>query len=358
MVPIWGEYISIIRKDIGTLFKEFYTFQLLNRTRIMTSPAVEKLKIYIDNIVGKGNLDSTNILKGISSEDFSYWLLSLVCVKRICIADLSGIDPKVNIVTYVYKFIIQKVQNGDNNVEKIVKDKRIDDKTVSSENKISTLECYKMKTNISPGEIVELEYSIRDIVNVVNKLTYTVDLEHLNNSLATSSFLDSQTILNPQMTLLRWVFKPVISPRGILYLPKSMIVRALGALESVLWARGHKYLAILATSYSVSHESEMIISPVDSKMRISKELAAELDYLYPFTKPNLNKKLNIKGPSMVMESIDNLADEFMAVSWKPTCDVSMLQEVLGSSTRRVGIKPDIKTDLAKLVIELGNRSWI
>lgn len=360
MVPIWGEHISSTRKDTGTLFKEFYSFQLLSRSYLMTSAPMEKLKVYISNIASKDKHTADNTLKGISSEDFGFWLLSLVCVRRVCIGDIRGFDPKANMITFVHKYVIQKVQSTDNNFENATKEKRFDDKTPDVENKISTLERYKIKTNIAPGEIVELEFSMKDIYEVVNKLTCKVTPSDLDRAIQTSSGLLNERILDPQMMLLRWVFKPVISARGLMYLPKPMIVTALAALETVLWARGHHYLAILASSHAIISDKEMLISPVDSKMRVPKELSEKLDVLYPFTKVSGDKKdkSTPKTVNLAAKSIDNLTNNLMMFSWRSTADDAKLIQVFGSNSRRLPIKPDIKTDLTKLVIELGERSWI
>ena len=144
-----------------------------------------------------------------------------------------------------------------------------------------------------------------------------------------------------------------------MYLPKTSIVRALGVLESVLWARGHKYLAILSTCHAVfSTEREMVISPVDSKMRVPRELTERLDEIYPYKRINSAKKTVSKNTNLAAASIDILADNLTMFTWKATCDDSMLEEVFGSINRKFPIKPDIKIDLTKLVIEIGERSWI
>lgn len=358
MIPIWGQYIHVNRKEIGTLFKEFYAFQLLNKSDIVHSVPIEKLKVYIDNIVGQDKYDPNNTLKGISSEDFGYWLLSLVCVKRLCIGDLRGLDPNMHMITFIYKFIKQKVQNSDNNFENVVKEKVLDDKSSDAENKVSTLERYRIKTNISPGEIVELEFALRDIYNVSSKLTCLIDFDMLDRSLQTSLALLNERIVDPQMILLRWIFKPVISPMGILHLNKPTIVRALGALESILWARGHKYLAILASAHPISSDSELVLSPVDAKMRVPEELAARIEELYPFTKTVAGKKTGTKTVNLCNKAIDNVANKFMTYSWRATAADALLEEVFGNTSRKIPIRPDIKTDLTKLVIELGSKSWI
>ena len=363
MIPVWGEYISITRQEKGTIFKEFYAFRLLTQSDLINSVPMEKLRVYIDHIVGANRFKPDNTLRSISSEDFIFWLLSLVCVKKLCVADIRGIDPEVNIIKFLYKYIKQKVDNDDSNFEQRYKEKTIEDKGSNQENKISILERYKIKSNIAPGEIVELEYSLRNIENVVSKLTSQIDKTILYRSLDTAQQLLDMKIQDPQMTLLRWVFKPVISPRGLMYLSKQTIVNALGILEAVLIARGHKYLAVLSTSYSMSSDKELIISPVDSKTRVDKELVDLIEKYYPLTKQTGNKKNTssitpVKKVNLAMESIDKLADELMMFSWKPTADDSLLMEVFGTNVRRSPIRPDIKNHLSRLVIEIGSRSSI
>jgi hypothetical protein len=357
MVPVWGEYISNIRQETGTMFKEYNAYQLINKSNIAKCVPMDKLRIYIENIVGDDSFDANNILNGISAEDFGFYLLSLVCIRRLCIGDVRGTNPTANLITFIYKFIIQRIRNSDNNYENVVKEKTFDDRSPDGENKISTLERYKIKTNVSLGEIVELEYSLRNIIDSAHKLSYNLDANILARSLQTSQQLMEERLFDPQMTILRWVFKPVISPKGLMYLPKPMVVQALGALEAVLWARGHEYLAILSTSYALINEKEMVISPVDSKMRVPATLTEELDRLYPFSRTSNSKKAGPKEVNLAGKAIDTVTDNLSVFSWRSTADESMLNKVFGNTSRKMPIKPDIKLDLTKLVIEIGSRTW-
>lgn len=357
MIPVWGEYINNIRQDTGTNFKEFYAFQLLNKSNLIHSVPMDKLRIYIEHIVGDDNYDPNSVLNGISSEDFGYWLLALVCIRRLCVGDVRGIEPKAHLITFIYKYIIQKIRNNDSDFGNVVKEKTFDDRAPDSENKISTLERYKIKTNLSLGEIVEMEFSMRNIVEVAKRVSVLVDPNVLQRSLETSNELMNQRLLDPQMTILRWVFKPAISPKGLMYLPKPMIVQALGALEAILWARGHKYLALLATSHAVVSDKAMVVSPVDSKMRVPKEMTDELDKLYPFSRSVNGKKSDIKEINLTAKAIDTVSNNLSMFSWRPTAHDSMLQEVFGTTSRKLPIRPDIKLDLTRLVIELGSRNF-
>ena len=359
MVPIWGQYIRQSRQETGTEFKEYYAFQLTRSSAIAGCVPMTKLRVYIEHIVGDDKNDANNILKGISSEDFGYWLLALVCIRRLCVGDIRGHNPDIHLITLIYKFIIQKIRNTDNDFENIVKQKNFDDRAPEGDNKISTLERYKIKANISLGDIVQLEYSVMDVRSVAMRLCYQMDPALLERSLLSSQELQKHQIQTPQITLLRWVMKPVISPKGLLYLSKPSIVSLIGVMEAVLWTRGHKYLALLSSSHPVVSEREMVISPMDSKMRVPKELVEELDRLYRFKRTdNRRKETDGKEVNLAMESIEAFTKNATMYAWKPTADGSMLEEVFGSSSRKFPIRPDIKLDLTRLVIEIGNRTWI
>lgn len=357
LVPIWGEYIFINRNDTGTTFKEFYSFQLLKESDLIESPPMLKLKTYIDKTANTDVMNADNILKSINSDDIGYWLLTLVVVRKLCIGDIRGIDPTNTLITYIYKYVIQRVQNGDNNFENKVREPSPPGDGGDEDSKISVLERYAIKTDIPPGILVELEHCLKDTKNIARRLSANINEDILERSLQTSQHLLQERLLAPQMLMLRWIFKPIISPQGLLYLPKPTIVKALGIAEAVLWARGYKYLAILITSYSMTSDDDLIISPLDSKMRVPTEMTDELARIYPFTR-EVGSKNNIKSINIAGKAISTLADNLTAYNWKPTAHEDMLIEVFNSDIRRCVIKPDIKIELTKLVIELGSRRWI
>lgn len=359
MIPIWGEYISLTRKESGTYFKEYYSFELLSKSSLYTSEPMEKLKIYIDSIIGNQKDNAVNILNSISSEDYTHWMLALVTIRRLCISDVRGLDPNANPVTFIYMYIYTMLKMDGDSERGMVRSKKDDNKPASdSEDKISTMEKYKIKSNISLGEIIELEFSMKNYQNVAMKLSSMIDEAVLENAMESSKLLLNQKILDPQMTLLRWIFKPVISPTGILYLSKPTIVRALGILQAVLWTRGHKYLALLATSHIIVSDSVMKIAPIDSIKRIDEASAERLNELYPYVRTIQSKKNDPTIINQAVRSIDSLTDQLTMYSWRPTADESLIKEVFGTTSRMLPIKPTIKTELAKLVIQVAERSWI
>lgn len=358
MVPIWGEYIVRNRKESGTLYKEFNAFHLINTSAIRHSLALEKLKVYVEHIVDDDKHNASIILNSISSEDYPEWLLGLLCIRRLCIGDISGENPTMNLITYIYKYIIQKLRTSENRFDDKVKDKEIrEGGNISDENKSSTLERYKIPGDISPGEITALEFSIHDPYKVASKLSCYVDPNFLQKSLETTNVLMYNPIAKFQVDLLRWIMKPVISPKGVLHIGTPTIVRSLAVAESVLWARGHKYLALLITARPMTNKGEFNISPTEAKHKVPKELMEELDKYYPYQQVTTVKGV-IKNINPVIEAIDLVVENMITHSLILTAREELIQEVFNTNIRRIVIKDNIRTDLAKLIIELGARSGI
>lgn len=358
LVPIWGEYLYIIKQTTDKIFRELQAFQLTDRVFTQDIPAINKLMTYIEATIRSSNFtDPSNILKGISTSDYPRWFLALVCIRCLTVGDIRGLNPEAHLVTYINMFISKRLDGKREMSDNRIKNKEIDESTGEDGARASALERYKVKANISVGEIVELEYFLSDIHRVANYLCPGIDIEEVYRGIEHAREYQGR-IARPQIRLLRWLIKPIAPDSSILYLSEIHIKQLLGIAEAVLWKRGHHYLSVLSTCYPITSDKEMVVSPIDSKKRIADELLVELDKLYPYKKNVRNKKTGMKEVNYATESIDSLTNDFMVFGWKPTADIERVEFVLGYKTKRFPIKPDIKTDLARLVIEIQTRSYL
>ena len=358
MIPIWGEYIASTRRSYGNYYKEFWAYMLLKYSAVSHSLAVNKLRIYIENILNQSKDDSEKLMNVLPTEDYPQWLLSLTVVKKLCIGDISGNyakDPTYNLVKYLYKFLMQRIKSPDADHANRIQKNRLED--IGRENKGTVLERYRMKTNLSPGEVVELEYSVEDLPYVASRLTSLLTEELFTSAQKTVQQLHDHQITDVQVLILSWVLKPVISPRGIPYLNRNVIIQLIGVLQSVLWARGHKYLALLVSSFPRISDEKYVLAPQSSKDKIPKELSDQLELIYPFSKP-IGRVTTGKVSNYALEAIDQVVSALVANSWVPTAEDKWLKEAFGNSSRVFIIKSDIRSDLAKLLIELGQRTWL
>ncbi|MGI9212593.1 MAG: hypothetical protein ACR2HF_08980 [Methylococcaceae bacterium] len=361
MIPVWGEFIAGTRKETGTSFKEYYAFQLCSRSNVLHTEPYEKLRLYVDLAIGDDNQNKDNIIDGISSEDFSNWMLAGIAIRRLCVGDISGVggDPEANLVTSVWKYVTQKIKPDDGKGDNSIKNKEYDDDGASPEDKLSVLERYKNKHNISIGDITVLEYSVTNLPALAFRLSQNMTPELLERSLASVQMLNPVPIRDPQITLLRWVMKPVISPQGILYLSKPSIVNLMGVMQAVLLARGYPFLALLSTCYADVSQEELRVSNMDSRAHLSKERRARLDELYPYLKHSGRGRDAKKGKiNMAVHSIDMVVENLSMYSWKLTADRELSESIVGTNpSGRLSVPYDIRNNLADLVIEIGSHTW-
>jgi hypothetical protein len=315
MIPVWGEFITLSRQDTGTRFKEHRAFRLCSKANVLHSEPYEKLKLYIDLAIGDDNQNKDNIIDGISSEDFPDWMLAMVFVRRLCIGDLTGIGnvPEANLVTSVWKFVTQKIKPPESGSDMPIKDKDYDDGGTDPSEKHSVLERYKIKHNISIGDVTILEYSVSNLAAVAFRLSQAMTPELLERSVSSAQVLNSIALRDPQVTLLRWVMKPAISPQGILYLSKPSIVNLMGVMQAVLWARGFHFLALLSTCYADISSDELRVSGMDSRAQLTKERRNRLDELYPYMKNTGSRRSGQKPVNMAIRSIDACSRESVYV---------------------------------------------
>lgn len=361
MMPVWGDYISKTRKEHGNFMKEDHSFQILRNSSIHNHPAFMKLAQYIDRTIGADRFNRTAILEeGLSSEDFPEWVLSAVVVRRLCVSDIRGNEPKANVVTSIHKYVEQKARPTQVSLEERIHDKNRDVRRGDSDDvddKLSSVERYRIKQDFSPGEIAEIAHVLRDSRTIAFKLSINMTDQIYNTCMETCKKLQGQRVMNAQTLLMEWVFKPVVPSKGIQFATYNSMIENIAVLQAVLYARGHKYLSLLASAYAKREDNVISISQMDSVKRIPNELVEELNVYYPFHRRRGGKKTGYKTYSLVLESIDALVTSLSSYVWIATASEEMVVEIMGSPMRRIPIPPDIKIILANFVLELGKRSW-
>lgn len=360
LVPIWGEYINSVRKDTKDL-KEYEALRLLEGTCILECEAVKKLTVYIDGITSMKKKDSAKILSGVSTEDTPYLLLSLVLIRTVCTEDLRGLSTgersDTHLVKKVFKFLLQRLHNAsesDNSI-RIKPTDRSSNETLTARRSI--LESYRKRTEISMGDVAELEKACSQVEHIAEALAPGIEMQEVHLSIQSARVLNGERISDPQKALLSWVMKSQLSPRGILYPERRLIVDLLGTLEAVLWHRGFRYLACLVTCHPIVGREEMVISPVDSRGQIPPDLKEEILRFYPYVF-SFSRRKNEPGtpePHPVLNDIDLVVDSLLSNSWRSTAREERIRSVFGEMQRKFPIRPDIKTDLARLILDIENR---
>jgi hypothetical protein len=359
MIPIWGEYHHRTKEETNVTFKEMHAFRLLGHANIINSVPMEKLRVYVEKSLPAEKPKSSAILGGLSSEDFPFWILSLVIVRRLAIGDVRGIDSNSTLVTFIFKFIDQKARGHDSAFKMgMVKDKIVEGQGQEGENNLSKLEGYKIKQDIAAGDIGAISFYMKDSVRVAQAVRPDIDLGILSQSLAAVQSLQGTEIAKCQLTLTQTVLKSAVSPRGLLHLSAPEMLNAIAVAQALLWHRGFYELAGLLTASAVPNRDELQLGR-GTPGRLSKEMSDTLMQLFPFARVSAGKqKMGKAPPCSAIESIKLMDDGFSFNAWKLNVPADWLVRLTGSKTQRQYLCPnDTRIKLGELVIALTTKTF-
>lgn len=354
--PIWGDYIDSIRQSAGADRKSYHAMQLLRETTVLESEAVKKLTSYINAITGDRHYSFGRILNGESSEDVGYSLLSDVCVRKLAVGDILGAsEPKEsNLVADVWKFLYQKVFNNTDGMNE-PKAKDVSDNSGSTDSTTrSILESYKKRTNVSSGEVQELNFATRNIYELVSAVIPSVTPELVSLATLECSELYRERVGTPQLTISAWVLKDVVSPFTGLYVNRENVVNMVIATKIILWQRGHRYLSLLMSAYPVVGSEEMLIAPVDSRAQIPGEILDQLSFYFPYVWKTIKRRDNqiTEETPPHIAAIEKVVDELIKNVWRSCASNEELIEYFGTPRRKFPVAATIKQDLALLLIDI------
>ena len=355
MIPVWGEFISRTKRN-NTALKEYFAFQLLNYTNLINSEPMERLRIYVEHTLPIDKAKSSAIFGGISTIEFPIWVLGLVTVRRLSIGDVRGIDQTSSLVTFIFKYIGQKVKSHDNSFIGIVKDKINEGQAVEGENNLSTLE-YKIKQEIPAGDIAIIDYYINDVITLATNICSDIDLNILADVIKANEVLATKQIWKPQVILTQWVLAKTLPPKGLLHINKLQVIKALSVAQALLWHRGHHELAILISATEQTNKDELSVGSTDSRARITKDQLEILDKYYPYSRKPVGKQKIMKNINPAVEAIDSVANMFSQREWIITAPEYMVNKINNGMSSIYSTPYNIKILLAKLVISLAKREF-
>lgn len=356
MVPIWGEYIPRIKDDAGTNFKEYFAVKLLYRTYITSCQPYQRLRVYIEASIGskskQGNLFSA-VLAGLSSAEIPDWLLASTLVRRTSVVPISAESEGPNIITDVYQYVSNTLRSpghrrfsGPISPKQVRKDEKADQQE-------SLAESYKIKQEVSDGDVVMANIFTQNTVGIAQAMDPTVDLEKLRVCEESIQVLENQPIMQHQLVLTQWVLAAAISMRYIPLLAKPALLRAMAVAQALLWHWGFNDLASLLTAREVKQDQDEFISSQETWSKIPKELMEKLVAIYPYPYPVKGKNVTPRQANPGSRAVDGLYELIYGSDWylyAPRALVAVTNRIPGM--RKMYVPTDIRIQLANLLIHL------
>lgn len=356
---ILGEFIVRSDKEIGTAFKEYEAYRLLYRTRIFENPAVDRLRIYINETIDKEKqskdrtLDAA-VISSISKDDFPDFMMGSIITKKVSLGDISGRNPKLNLIKVIFKTENQKLSQIEKTFmagKLYVKPTPKDKATVNENNSPSVLESYRARQSISDDVPVIISFYLENPRKVLHAIDPNVPVDLLNQMLIATSTLTGNDLKDAQYNLGRMMINKVISGQAVPYLNLNDIKIILAISGALLWWYGFQELALVATGKPLVETEETILISSEKRERLKAETIEELKRRYPYSS-NSRNKYQVNNMSII-SSIDALEEKLSMHNW-----VSTLPKALTDSSNIVlqqgcyGIQKNIRHRIAELFLLL------
>ena len=355
MVPIWGEYISIIEKTTGTLYKEYIALRLLSRSSIIEYDAFDRLRRYIECSITRDTDTTAAVLSGLSTREIPEWLLAVVIVRRISVGEVDASEDSGNIITNIYGFVTSTLKDLNKKFGGI-KEKWAATTSDDGEEG-SKLETYRPRQTISTGDTMLFNIGAEDVENLVYKIDPSVPDAMIDKYIKASNKLHNLQVAKAQMDICAWVLgdlpKQVLSPNAVESLHQTALIGALVATQILLAHWGFFELSVLITAEGrVPNSNEATL--ISSQKAIPSSTIDRLNYHYPYT---ISTGPSSRKPNTAYSAINTVTQEFIILNWYCNLPDSIVnnQNVRLEPSKRIKISDRLKDSLASLVVYLNDR---
>jgi hypothetical protein len=356
MVPIWGEYIPLIKDDVDNTYKEYTSVKLLEKTFLPGCPPWSRLLRYIAASIAHRAKEATlhsAMLSGLSSSEIPEWLLANTLVRRTSMVPLSTRNDGPNLITDVYGYVDGTLQNsGHRRFSGPVSPKRITREDKGGEKQESLAESYKIKQEVPDGDVQMANYYLTMPKNVYQAMDLTADPKKLQTCLASISVMETQDVHLFQRTIVQWTLHAAISAGYMNLIRKPSLLNAIAVTQALLWEWGFVDLAALLTAKELKQDDEFI-SLQDSKLKIPQDILDEMHVIYPNLYSIKEKQTTPRLANPGVRAVDALLEIMATSDWvlnAPSEIQALANKPQGS--RKMYVPSDIRIQLARLLIHL------
>lgn len=352
MVPVFYQFI-FINKYVGNNHKEQYAYGLLSNTWIEDTPGATRLRSYVEANIAREAISVAAVCFGLSSTELPDHMYCRTVVKKVALSEVTVVDVNSSIISNVYHYLRNTYKSLDRSFT--AGDGKLNPKhnptdRGGDEDNMSIAETYKVKQEISDGDLIPQSIYTENYVQMTHAIDPTVPYDLIESCIRNAWKLELEPISPHQMTVVQWVMSKVLSPRAIPNLDKPSLMRTIGASQALLFHWGFKELAVLLTAIPYVWEDNSALFTVESRNRISSEAVQRLVALYPYS-TRQSGKTSDRQTNAACRAIDALALEMSNNYWAVFIPEGKAGEFRFEFDNVLTVPADIKSQLVKLLVE-------
>lgn len=256
--PVCMQFMVLAEETLPENHRDTFTYSLLSKTWISRCEAMKRLHSFTDKTIGSNRFQEVAIHEGISSEDYVYWTLASMMVRKAPVIDVSGTVGSPSVVSVLWKFIDNKPDSLASSGPKI-RFKENPSDSGDGDNNASVLEGYRTRQQQSTGQrmlnpfylqrhITMLEQGTVLPMSMIARVCPDFDVELYKDALSTAQSLMNAELTHEQTTLACWLFDPYLAARSIGNIRKGDVIKLLAMAQTVFLQQGRFWLAVLVTA--------------------------------------------------------------------------------------------------------------
>lgn len=295
-LPIWGELIKRIQREVGANFKEQVCLKALGSSELFDRPEMDRIREYVQNMADNVKLPNTAIYNSLGTNQLGDYLLSVVLVRRLAVSETN--EPTVNLISHVYNFIDGSSDKMDSKFSTRINDKNPPSAKEGSgeEDNYSIAEVYKIKQEIPDNYVVGYEVYLDDILIPATTLKPDIDQKLLETCLKKLMRDKNLEFFDWRLQIIGLLTAPIIPPRSLTLLSFDALLKLAAVTQTILLELGFVEIAHLLTATSVEPDVSTIHGNGTTgahRARISKENLEQLHSIYQYYR--VTQKAQLRG---------------------------------------------------------------
>jgi hypothetical protein len=372
MVPIWAEFIRVVRAD-AVERKEILAMRLIVNTWLMGTvddqgnhtpdPDMHKLRRMVDAMASNAETPLVAVIHSVGSEQFPEWLFAMTVIRRVAIGELSQTNTNINIVSTVYKTINVAVDKGGKNFGRDgdIREKNPDGgRGRNEEDNTSVIEGYKPRQDISPGDLMVFSVFAEDLRRLIDAVDPTVPEEKVRicyDALNQARMTGQLTYHQHQLIMTNWVLSEPLPPSSERHLEATATFNAVVAVQAILWHWGFTGLAAMMSVSSRPRSDQYLGEATEFRSRTTSENLRKLSAIYPYYRPSGKGSERKPGDNFGTVAIEQYNQLLSLSAWLCLAPPEILKEAnLLLNDGMVAVPQTLRNDLASLFIHLYERS--
>lgn len=359
MVPVWGEYMRMAKMFSGNDRKELECLRLLFYTPIVVCRPYLRLREYIVARAAshqKQGPSQATVMGGMGSSELPEWLMSITTVRRLAICPIISPDENTHIVTNLHQFLVFNLRAMDRKFGGrfggSITDK---EKTASQkeESNDSYMEMYKIKADVSDGDISKVNVYPEHVQSMIDHLDTTIPMEYYVACRDALRPIEHLPVLEHQELLVQWVIHHVISAHSIPLVGKQPLLNIMAVVQAALWHWDLPSLAVMVSATPVIHGDEVILSGTEIRGRMPKDQSELLSQIFRHYRQPRQQNAAPKTYNVAVKAIETFCVMAGQNEWQLNAPTELkYRATTPENFNRYEVTADVRSALTRLILKI------